>query len=73
MAKTYYGYKRREGLQPIDYLGATKDLTAGLTGIFEEREKEREVIEEEVRKAEEEAKDVPMGDSSTLNEMVIDS
>jgi len=73
MAKTYYGYKRREGLQPIDYLGATKDLTAGLTGIFEEREKEREVIEEEVRKAEEEAKDVPMGDSSTLNEMVLDS
>ena len=73
MAKTYYGYKRREGLKPIDYLGAAKDLTAGLTGIFEEREKEREVIEEEVRKAEEEAKDVPMGDSSTLNEMVIDS
>lgn len=73
MAKTYYGYKRREGLQPIDYLGAAKDLTAGLTGIFEEREKEREVIEEEVRKAEEEAKDVPMGDSSTLNEMVLDS
>lgn len=73
MAKTYYGYKRREGLQPIDYLGATKDLTAGLTGIFEEREKEREAIEEEVRKAEEEAKDVPMGDSSTLNEMVLDS
>jgi hypothetical protein len=73
MAKTYYGYKRREGLQPIDYLGAAKDLTAGLTGIFEEREKEREAIEEEVRKAEEEAKDVPMGDSSTLNEMVLDS
>lgn len=73
MAKTYYGYKRREGLQAIDYLGAAKDLTAGLTGIFEEREKEREAIEEEVRKAEEEAKDVPMGDSSTLNEMVLDS
>jgi len=73
MAKTYYGYKRREGLKPIDYLGATKDLTEGLTGIFEEREKEREAIEEEVRKAEEEAKDVPMGDSSTLNEMVLDS
>lgn len=73
MAKTYYGYKRREGLQAIDYLGAAKDLTEGLTGIFEEREKEREAIEEEVRKAEEEAKDVPMGDSSTLNEMVLDS
>ena len=73
MAKTYYGYKRREGLQAIDYLGAAKDLTAGLTGIFEEREKEREAIEEEIRKAEEEAKDVPMGDSSTLNEIVLDS
>ena len=73
MAKTYYGYKKREGLKPIDYLGAAKDLTAGLTGIFEEREKEREAIEEEVRKAEEEAKDVPMGDSSTLNEIVLDS
>ena len=73
MAKTYYGYKKREGLQAIDYLGAAKDLTAGLTGIFEEREKEREAIEEEVRKAEEEAKDVPMGDSSTLNEIVLDS
>jgi len=73
MAKTYYGYKRREGLQAIDYLGAAKDLTEGLTGIFEEREKERETIEEEIRKAEEEAKDVPMGDSSTLNEMVLDS
>ena len=42
MAKTYYGYKKREGLKPIDYLGATKDLTEGLTGIFEEREKERD-------------------------------
>lgn len=73
MAKTYYGYKRRDGLQAIDYLGAAKDLTEGVTGIFEERKKERETIEEEIRKAEEEAKDVPMGDSSTLNEMVLDS
>ena len=73
MAKTYYGYKKRDGLQAIDYLGAAKDLTEGLTGIFEEREKERGLIEEEIRKAEEEAKDVPMGDSSTLNEMVLDS
>ena len=73
MAKTYYGYKKREGLKPIDYLGATKDLTEGLTGIFEEREKERGLIEEEIREAEKQTKDVPMGDSSTLNEAVLDS
>ena len=73
MAKTYYGYKKREGLQAVDYLGAAKDLTKGLTDIFDEREKERGLIEEEIREAEKQTKDVPMGDSSSLNEAVLES
>ena len=72
MAKTYYGYKKRDGLQAVDYLGATKDLTEGLTGIFEEREKERGLIEEEIREAEKQTKDVPMGDSGTLNQFALE-
>jgi hypothetical protein len=73
MAKTYYGYKKRDGLQAVDYLGAAKDLTKGLTDIFDEREKERGLIEEEIREAEKQTKDVPMGDSSSLNEAVLES
>ena len=72
MAKTYYGYKKRDGLQAVDYLGAAKDLTEGLTDIFDEREKERGLIEEEIREAEKQTKDVPMGDSGTLNQFALE-
>jgi hypothetical protein len=71
MAKTYYKYKERNA-DPIDYLQAGRDITAGVTGVFDEREKVRGEIEAGITAAEKEIADQEMGDEESLNGRVLD-
>tara|TARA_R110000765_G_scaffold20037_1_gene52232 strand:- start:23428 stop:25254 length:1827 start_codon:yes stop_codon:yes gene_type:complete len=71
MAKTYYNYKKREGLEPIDYAKHSKNLADSVTGVFDERQKVRDEIDKGIREAEKDIESVEMGDDGTLNERVI--
>jgi hypothetical protein len=71
MAKTYYKYKERNA-DPIDYLQAGRDITAGVTSVFDEREKVRGEIEAGITAAEKEIADQEMGDEESLNGRVLD-
>jgi hypothetical protein len=66
------GYVRRGQEAQVDWSSVTRDVTGEINRISTDRQNQREKLEEFNRQALQAANEVELGDSQTLNQMVLD-
>ena len=67
----YYGYKRGDNDEIVDWSGVTKSLTDRIDEVEEKRASERTRIEGEIADATQKIGDVPMGNYESMNSFMI--